>query len=75
MQASLKRIQAQALSLSVEERASLATTLLKSLQRPSAEVRRRWTERIQQRLEAMERGDCAEGLEADEITNIRRLPA
>ena len=74
MTTSLKQIEEQVLALSVEDRAKLAAAVLESLRRPSSEARKRWRERMRQRLAAIERGeDTSAFLEGDEFADIRQL--
>ncbi|MBK6739549.1 MAG: addiction module protein [Haliea sp.] len=56
MNTSLKQVEAQALSLSAEERAKLAEVMLESLARPTADIEAAWAG-IEQRVAAYDRGD------------------
>lgn len=57
MQNSLKNLEEQALSLNPEERAKLAEVMLKSLSAPLAEIESAWSQEIEQRVAAYDRGD------------------
>lgn len=57
MSALLAQIEEQARSLSAEERALLAETMLESLHSSSPEIQAAWDDEIASRLAALDRGD------------------
>lgn len=57
MSASLEQIEEQARELSAEERAKLAESMLESLHAPVSEVEAAWTEEIERRVTAFDRGE------------------
>ena len=69
MNTSLEQVEEQALSLSAEERARLAEIMLESLSAPQAEIEAAWTQEIERRVAAYDRGDIpsfpAEGVFAE----------
>lgn len=69
MAASFKEIEQQARALVAEDRAKLAETLLESLQAPLSEIETVWTQEIEERVAAFDRGEtqayAAEGVFAE----------
>jgi putative addiction module component (TIGR02574 family) len=61
MSASLKQLEEQARSLSAEERAKLAQSMLESLHAPQSEVESAWAEEIERRVAAFDRGEINTG--------------
>lgn len=57
MNASLKQIDEQTLNLSPDERAKLAEFMLKSLSEPLADIEAAWSQEIERRVAAYDRGD------------------
>jgi Putative addiction module component. len=55
----LKQIEEQARALSSEDRASLAESMLESLQPLNAEIEAAWAEEIEDRVSAFDRGEMA----------------
>lgn len=55
----LKQIEEQARALSSEDRASLAESMLESLQPLNAEIEAAWSEEIEDRVSAFDRGEMA----------------
>lgn len=56
MNTSLKHVEEQALSLSIEERARLAEVMLESLSTPLEEIENLWSCEFKQRVAAYDRG-------------------
>jgi len=73
MSASLKQIEQQARSLSPEERAELAEAMLESLHEPVSAVEAAWTEEIERRVAAFDRGDLPAYLAEDVFVEAHRL--
>lgn len=59
MNSSLKQIEEQALNLSPEERAKLAEFMLESLNEPLADIEAAWSQEIERRVAAYDRGDLS----------------
>ena len=57
MNTSLKQIEEQALNLSPEERAKLAEFMLESLNAPLADIEAAWSQEVERRVAAYDRGD------------------
>lgn len=57
MSASLEQIEDQVRALSPEERAKLAESLLESLHSPLAEIEKAWSDEVEQRVAAFDRGE------------------
>lgn len=70
---SLKQIEEQAKSLSAEERARLAQSMLESLQAPVAEVEAAWAAEIDRRVAAFDRGEIPSYPAEDVFAEARRL--
>lgn len=76
MSATLKELEQQARSLSPEERASLAESLLESLQAGHiAEVEAAWAKEIERRVAAYERGDATLVPAEEVFAKARRIIA
>jgi putative addiction module component (TIGR02574 family) len=73
MSASLKQIEDQARALSAEERAKLAESMLESLHSPLAEIEAAWTEEIEQRVAAFDRGEIPAYPAEDVFAEARRI--
>jgi putative addiction module component (TIGR02574 family) len=73
MSASLKEIEAQARTLSAEERAKLAEAMLESLHPPLSEVEAAWAEEIEQRVAAFDRGEIPSYAAEDVFAEARRI--
>lgn len=57
MSASLEQIENQVRALSPEERAKLAESLLESLHSPLAEIEKAWSDEVERRVAAFDRGE------------------
>jgi len=73
MSASLKQIEKQARSLSAEERAKLAESMLESLHAPVSEVEAAWADEIERRVAAFDREEIPEYAAEDVFAEARRL--
>lgn len=73
MTASLKEIEQQARALSAEERATLAETLLESLQSPLSDIEAAWAREIEDRVAAFDRGETQPYAAEDVFAEARRL--
>jgi putative addiction module component (TIGR02574 family) len=73
MSASLKEIEAQARTLSAEERAKLAEAMLESLHPHLSEVEAAWAEEIEQRVAAFDRGEIPSYAAEDVFAEARRI--
>ncbi len=73
MQASLKQLEEQALSLNAEERAKLAEVMLESLSAPLAEVEEAWDHEIELRVAAYDRGDIPAYAAEDVFAEAKRI--
>ncbi|MEZ4279099.1 MAG: addiction module protein [Myxococcota bacterium] len=73
MSASLKQIEEQARSLSPEERAELAESMLESLHAPVSEVEAAWAEEIERRVAAFDRGEMPLHPAEDVFAEARRI--
>jgi putative addiction module component (TIGR02574 family) len=73
MSASLKQIEDQAQALTPEERAKLAESMLESLHSPLAEIEAAWTEEIEQRVAAFDRGEIPAYPAEDVFAEARRI--
>ena len=73
MQASLKQLERQALNLTADERAKLAEVMLESLSAPIAEIEEAWTQEIEQRVAAYDRGDIPSYPAEDVFAEAKRL--
>lgn len=70
----LKELEIQAKSLSPEDRASLAETLLESLQEtPVSEIEEAWNQEIESRVAAYDRGELKTISAEDVFAEARRL--
>ena len=70
----LKELEIQAKSLSPEDRASLAETLLESLQEtPVSEIEAAWNKEIESRVAAYDRGELKTISAEDVFAEARRL--
>ncbi|WP_116807629.1 addiction module protein [Steroidobacter cummioxidans] len=73
MPTSLKQLEEQARALSAEDRAKLAESLLESLHSPISDVEKAWTEEIEQRIAAFDRGGISAYSAEDVFADARRL--
>lgn len=73
MSASLEQIEEQARGLSAEERARLAESMLESLHAPVSEVEAAWTEEIERRVTAFDRGEIPSYPAEDVFAEARRM--
>ncbi len=73
MSTSLKQIEEQAHTLSAEDRAKLAETLLESLHAPLSDIEKAWAEEIDQRLAAFDRGEISAYSAEDVFADARRI--
>jgi putative addiction module component (TIGR02574 family) len=73
MQSSLKQIEAQALGLNSEDRAKLAEVMLESLSSPLTEVAQAWTQEIEQRVAAYDRGEMPTHAAEDVFAEALRI--
>ena len=74
MSDTLKELEAQARSLSPEERARLAQSLLESLRdAPVAEIEKAWDAEIAERVAAYDRGELPTFTAEDVFAEARRL--
>lgn len=73
MAASFKEIEQQARALVAEDRAKLAETLLESLQAPLSEIETVWTQEIEERVAAFDRGETQAYAAEDVFAEARRL--
>jgi len=73
MSASLKQIEEQARALSAEDRARLAESMLESLNVPVSEVENAWSEEIERRIAAFDRGEIPSYPAEDVFAEARRL--
>lgn len=73
MSASLKQIEEQARSLSAEDRAKLAESMLESLHAPVSEVEAAWADEIERRVAAFDRGEIPAYAAEDVFAEARRL--
>ena len=73
MPTSLKQIEEQARALPAEERAKLANAMLESLHSPLSDIERAWSEEIERRIAAFERGELAEYSAEDVFADARRM--
>ncbi|MEX2491143.1 MAG: addiction module protein [Nitrospirales bacterium] len=73
MSVSLKQIEEQARALSAEERAKLAESMLESLHAPLSEIEAAWSEEIEQRVAAFDRGEITSYAAEDVFAEARRI--
>ncbi len=73
MSASLKQIEEQARSLSAEERAKLAESMLESLHAPLSEIESAWAEEIELRVAAFDRGEMPAYAAEDVFAEAHRM--
>lgn len=73
MAASFKEIEQQAQALAAEDRAKLAETLLESLQTPLSEIETAWSQEIEDRVAAFDRGETQAYAAEDVFAEARRL--
>lgn len=73
MSASLKQIEEHARTLSPEDRARLAESMLESLHTPVSEVEAAWAEEIERRIAAFDRGEIPSYPAEDVFADARRL--
>jgi putative addiction module component (TIGR02574 family) len=74
MSTTLKELEAQARTLSPEERARLAESLLESLRdAPIAEIEKAWEREIEQRVAAYDRGELPTFSAESVFAEARRL--
>lgn len=71
--ASFNEIEEQAQALAAEDRAKLAETLLQSLQTPLSEIEAAWTQEIEERIAAFDRGETQAYAAEDVFAEARRL--
>ncbi len=74
MSGSLERLQAEALELSLGERARLAQRLIESLDEDTAAVECAWEDEIRRRIEEHRAGKVAPVPAADVFARARRRP-
>ncbi len=72
MSASLKQIEEQARALAAEERAKLAESMLESLHTPLSDIEAAWTQEIEQRVAAFDRGEIPSYAAEDVFAEARR---
>lgn len=73
MSVSLKQIEDQARALTAEERAKLAEAMLESLHSPLTDVEAAWTQEIEQRVAAFDRGEIPAYPAEDVFAEARRI--
>lgn len=73
MTTSFKEIEQQARALAAEDRAKLAETLLESLQTPLSEIETAWSQEIEDRVAAFDRGETQAYAAEDVFAEARRL--
>jgi putative addiction module component (TIGR02574 family) len=73
MSASLKQIEEQAQTLSAEERAKLAESMLESLRAPMSDIESAWAEEVERRLAAFDRGEIPAYAAEDVFAEARRM--
>ncbi|MCB1041570.1 MAG: addiction module protein [Acidobacteria bacterium] len=73
MTVSLKQIQAQALTLDAEDRAKLVDVMLQSLSEPRPEISEAWSEEIERRVAAFDRGEIATRPAEDVFAEAKRI--
>lgn len=73
MTTSFKEIEQQAQALAAEDRAKLAETLLESLQTPLSEIETAWSQEIEDRVAAFDRGETQAYAAEDVFAEARRL--
>jgi len=73
MALSLKQIEEQARSLSAEERAKLAESMLESLRPPLSEIEAAWAEEIERRVAAFDRGEIPSYSAEDVFAEAHRI--
>lgn len=73
MSLSLEQIEEQARTLSAEERAKLAQSMLESLYVPSSEIESAWAAEIERRIAAFDRGEVPAYAAEDVFAEARRL--
>jgi len=72
MSALLKSIEEQARALSAEDRAKLAESTLESLHTSIAEIDALWTEEIEERVSAFDRGEITSDSAEEVFAEARR---
>jgi putative addiction module component (TIGR02574 family) len=72
MSVSLKQIEEQAKALTADERAKLAESMLESLHTPVSEIEAAWSEEIERRVAAFDRGEMPEYPAEDVFAEARR---
>ena len=73
MSALLTQIEEQARTLSAEERAMLAETMLESLHASNPEIQAAWDEEIASRLAALDRGEMPSFSAEEVLSEARHL--
>lgn len=73
MSAMLNQIEEQARTLSAEDRAKLAESMLESLHAPISEVEDAWAREIERRVAAFDRGEIQSYPAEDVFAEARRL--
>ncbi len=73
MPTSLKQIEEQIRALSAEDRAKLAEVLLESLHSPVSVIEQAWSEEIEQRIAAFDRGEISAYSAEDVFADARRI--
>ena len=73
MPASLQQLVEQTLALSAEDRANLIDTLLESLHSPISDAEKAWSEEVEQRLAAFDRGELSAYSAEDVFADARRI--
>jgi putative addiction module component (TIGR02574 family) len=72
MKSELEQIEDRARTLSAEERAKLAESMLESLHKPLADIESAWTDEIERRVEAFDRGELPSYPAEDVFAEARR---
>lgn len=73
MATSLKQIEEQARTLTPDERAKLAESMLESLHEPLSDIESAWAEEIELRVAAFDRGEFPSYPAEDVFAEARRL--
>lgn len=72
MKSELDEIEDRARTLSAEERAKLAESMLESLHEPLSDIESAWAEEIEKRVEAFDRGELPSYPAEDVFAEARR---
>lgn len=73
MDTSFEEVERQARTLSAQDRARLAETLLESLQTPLADIETEWAREIEERVAAFDRGEARAYAAEDVFAEAQRL--